>query len=293
MEIWRLMDCGKRDASYNMALDEAIATFVKAGDAPPTLRFYGWDTPSVSIGAFQKLSDINLQYCKSHSIAIVRRPTGGRAILHGDELTYSFSASNNGFFSGSLLATYRALSSAMCSAFTMLGIEVDMQSKRASGKDIMRSPLCFRSTSYGEITCQGRKIVGSAQKRWQEGFLQQGSIPYSVDHEKIVKVFSAENTMQVSSALSAPIDFNKSMIGLKDMIRDFDDRVFRQCLKRAFEQIFSIRLVFDRPSDPEESLARQLAIEKYQSPVMPQSLCLLQPLQGPPHEQQEQQLDAY
>jgi lipoate-protein ligase A len=104
---WRLIDSGPGDAFYNMALDEAIATGVRKGAAAPTLRLYGWDRPSLTLGCFQKTADINIEYCRSHDIPVVRRPTGGRAILHGDELTYSLSAKLTGslFHTGSSTAT--------------------------------------------------------------------------------------------------------------------------------------------------------------------------------------------
>jgi lipoate-protein ligase A len=88
---WRFIDTGLCTASYNMALDEAIATAVKRGNSPPTLRLYGWDRPSVSVGYFQNVCDIDSDYCIKKGIPIVRRPTGGRAILHDGEITYSFS----------------------------------------------------------------------------------------------------------------------------------------------------------------------------------------------------------
>lgn len=99
MTTWRLIDSGPCDASYNMALDEAIAVFVRRGRSCPALRLYGWETPSVSLGSFQKLDDIDEEYCSHENIPVVRRPTGGRAVLHGDELTYSFSSKNEGRFS--------------------------------------------------------------------------------------------------------------------------------------------------------------------------------------------------
>ncbi|HYA14410.1 MAG TPA: hypothetical protein VEF33_08745, partial [Syntrophales bacterium] len=95
-----------------MALDEAIACSVRQGGSPATLRFFGWLKPSVSLGAFQKISDIDTRWCADHNVPIVRRPTGGRGILHNDELTYSFSARDDGLFSTGLLDAYRKISSA-------------------------------------------------------------------------------------------------------------------------------------------------------------------------------------
>ena len=103
-KTWRLINSGTGSASYNMALDEAIAISVRKGGSPPTLRLYSWDMPSVTLGCFQKIRDIDIEYCRDASIPVVRRPTGGRAILHNKELTYSFSAKtdNDFFFKGHL-----------------------------------------------------------------------------------------------------------------------------------------------------------------------------------------------
>jgi len=99
-DSWRFIDSGNCEASFNMAIDEAIAISVRKGDVPPTLRLYGWDVPSVSIGCFQKIRDINVEYCGEKNIPIVRRPTGGRAILHYQDITYSFSTKTDfGLFS--------------------------------------------------------------------------------------------------------------------------------------------------------------------------------------------------
>jgi lipoate-protein ligase A len=163
-----------------MALDEAIATSVRNCESPPTLRLYGWDRPSLSLGSFQKSSSVDLKYCRKNSIPVVRRPTGGRAILHGDELTYSFSArTDHVAFAKGLLESYRTISSAFNLAFRKIGLRVSSKDRRENGRVLTRNPLCFRSSSYGEILIENRKVVGSAQKRWKDGLLQQ-----SISHTK-------------------------------------------------------------------------------------------------------------
>ncbi len=175
---WRLIDSGPQDAFYNMALDEAIASAVRENVSPSTLRFYGWTLPSISIGCFQKTDNLDLGYAFLAGIPVVRRPTGGRGILHGDELTYSFSSPNEGAFAGGLFESYQALSAAFSLVFSRLGLLIETQKrKHAPG----RSPLCFQSASFGEITVGGKKIIGSAQRRRRNGFLQQGSIPLNID----------------------------------------------------------------------------------------------------------------
>ncbi len=256
--IWRFIDSGLCDAAYNMALDEAIAISVRNGGSPPTLRLYGWEAPSVSLGSFQKIADIDSQYCINNNIPIVRRPTGGRGILHGDELTYSFSAKNEGDFSDGLLETYRKLSLAFQSALHQMGLNVAMKMERESGTNLTRNPLCFKSTSYGEISLDGRKLIGSAQKRWNDGFLQQGSIPYSIDYEKITSVFKTGTPILQYS--------DQEIIGLKELTADFDQEKFKECIKLTFEKAFNVTLVCSHPSPHEQELAHLLSSQKYRNP---------------------------
>lgn len=256
MTEWRLIDSGPCPASYNMALDEAIATEVRQGNAPATLRFYGWEIPAVSLGCFQKAAGVNLGFCRDRNIPVVRRPTGGRAILHSDELTYSFCAPNLGLFSGGLLDTYRKLSSALKAALESLGIEVTVKTERETVKNLTRSPLCFKSTSYGEVSLDGRKLIGSAQKRWKDGFLQQGSLPYTIDEERTRQIFNLETFSSVSDG----------MIGLKGAAPDLDPGLLKEIIAVSFEKTFGISLRSSGPSRGESRLARELEALKYASP---------------------------
>ena len=256
MTEWRLIDSGPCPAAYNMALDEAIATEVRRERVPPTLRFYGWEIPSVSLGSFQKISDVDLRYCADNNIPVVRRPTGGRAILHGDELTYSFSAASGGLFPGGLLDTYRQLSLALRSALCLLGADITMKTERESGKVLTRSPLCFKSTSYGELSFHGRKLIGSAQRRWKDGFLQQGSIPYTLDERDTAKIF----------ALAPAAATREGMVGLREVLPSLDPAKLKEAIRTAFEKTFVISLLRLDLSPEELHLARELESRKYRTP---------------------------
>ncbi len=250
---WRLLDSGPGSAAYNMALDEALAASVRDGKSPPVLRFYGWDRPSVSIGCFQRTSDLDLDYCRQNNIPIVRRPTGGRAILHDDELTYSFSVrTDKGLFSEGLMQSYREIGSAFNLAFRKSGIDVKAKTERERGRVLTKNPLCFESSSYGEILLCNQKIVGSAQKRWQDGLLQQGSIPYTSDKEKLVRIFGRKAS---AGEISLP--------GLKGIVPDFNDQDFRNALCQAFEEIFGISFLTSHPDQAEHQLAEELEQQKY------------------------------
>lgn len=255
MISWRLIDSGLCDADFNMALDEAISSLVKEGKSNITLRLYGWRKPAVSLGKFQNLQQVDLLYCKDNDIPVVRRPTGGRGILHIDELTYSFSAPNEKTFAGGLFHSYHQLGIAFESAFKLTGIDVKMNFNRRA-KVMAKSPLCFKSTSYGEITFKEKKIIGSAQRRCKNGFLQQGSIPFSVDYQAIKKIFGIYD----DSAIDDIIEIG----GIRNLVNNFNPDILKANIKKAFEETFNITFVDSHPSPEETDLAHRLALEKYQ-----------------------------
>ncbi len=257
MRTWRLILSGNEDAYMNMALDEAIATLVQEGKLPPTLRFYGWEKTSITIGAFQRINEVNTEYCLKKGIPIVRRPTGGRAILHGKDLTYSFSSPNNPpYFSEGLLQTYGYISRAFLLGFKALGMDVQMKSRREKGRVLTGSSLCFQSVSYGEITLEGKKLIGSAQKRWKRGFLQQGSLMLSIDADEMKRVFKKVKADQIISAMTSVYE-HYPHITTGQLIKE---------ISSAFEDVFSIRFLQEEPTQEEIALARKLIEEKYSSP---------------------------
>ncbi len=146
-----------------MALDEAVCEAVRKKLSPPTLRLYQWAEPSISIGYFQKASDINIDYCEKKNYPIVRRATGGTALLHDSELTYSFSATaeirpfNKGF-----IENYIQISRALVYSLKLIGLNAQIALTKNNRQ---RNPFCFKTSTYGEITMNGHKVIGSAQKR--------------------------------------------------------------------------------------------------------------------------------
>ncbi len=254
-EAWRLIDSGRCGAAFNMALDEAIASCVRRDGLPPALRFYGWDRPSLSLGCFQNVSDVDAGYCSSRGIPIVRRPTGGRAILHDEkEFTYSISAATgSGPFSQGLLDSYRKTAAAFNLAFQKLGVKAAAKDRREKGRVLAGSPLCFQSSSYGEILIKNRKAVGSAQKRWEDGMLQQGSVPYAFSEDEIRGIFGAGQYTALKECT----------IGLREALPGIGEERFRETVVSSFEEVFAVRLLPGFPSPEELSLARELQEEKY------------------------------
>ncbi len=250
----RLIDDKQHNAFYNMALDEAICTAVRQKISPPTLRFYSWDKPSLSLGYFQKISDIDIDYCNTQGFTVVRRLTGGRAILHDDEITYSFCApSDHEAFSGSLMDNYRRISHALLAGITGQGINA-----RAVYNGIRHrrpgNPSCFQSVSYGEITVDGRKIIGSAQKRYTNGFLQHGSVMLSFDPVKLA-LATGETNYNIFPDIGA----------LRDFVPEISAGKLRQEFKKSFEKELQVRFITDNPSRYEKRLAESLIKDKYSS----------------------------
>jgi len=252
MKFMRIITDGPEHAFFNMALDEAISEAVIQKISPPTLRLYQWDRPSISIGYFQKISEINADYCRQNDYPVVRRLTGGRAILHDRELTYSLSSLHNSYpFNGSLLDNYKTISSALLSGLTSIGIEAEMSfvKKRTEGH---RDSACFKAASYGEVTVKSKKIIGSAQKRYKDGFMQHGSILFSF------------NSRELCNVLAANADNNFKGIGsISDYAPAISPDNFKGALKEAFEKELNIKLIADVPTKHELKLAEEHEQGKY------------------------------
>ena len=234
-----------------MAVDEAISEAVRQKLSPPTLRLYRWSRPSLSIGHFQKISDVNTDYCKKMDYTVVRRLTGGRAILHDMELTYSFSAlTNSPPFSNSLHENYSVISRAILLGLKKCGIkaEISFERKRTG----QRNPACFKAVSYGEITINGRKVIGSAQKRYTNGFMQHGTVLLDFDAEKLSNVLRHAD----DSAF-------RDIGSISDNIEGVTFETLGLAIKKGFEDSLGIKLISDSPTKFELDLTKKLEKNKY------------------------------
>lgn len=257
MTVWRFIESGPGTAPENMAIDAAVSETVRKGFSAPTLRFYGWIHPSVTIGAHQKSSDVDISVCIRENIPVVRRQTGGRGILHSDELTYSFTSPNTGWFAGGLRQSYLLINSAIREAIERFGVDIDIRTTRQVTGNPAGTPVCFHTTSFGELSFQGMKIAGSAQKRHPEYFLQQGSIPYSVNAVLIREVFPGRRQDTGSP------DGNRFYRGLRSIMPEFNAGSLSTFLLEAFERCFRVRMEEVPLSDEEKALARHLALTEY------------------------------
>ncbi|MEJ9270000.1 lipoate--protein ligase family protein, partial [Bacillus thuringiensis] len=182
METWRFIDSGDRDPAYNMALDEALLNWHSEGLIPPTIRFYGWNPPTLSIGYFQKVEkEINMEMVEKHQLGFVRRPTGGRGVLHDKELTYSVIVTEeHPDMPASVTEAYRIISQGILEGFRDLGLDAYFAvPKTEEEKNALKNPrsaVCFDAPSWYELVVEGRKVAGSAQTRQKGVILQHGSI---------------------------------------------------------------------------------------------------------------------
>ena len=183
---WRLVVNGEADGPTNMAVDEAILSQVINGASPPTLRLYRWSPPCLSLGRGQPVSDADPAACRAAGVEVVRRPTGGRAILHTDELTYSVALlQTDPWAAGGLLESYRRLSVGLLAGLHALGVPaVQAVGRHKSPEEL--TPVCFETPSEYEITVDGRKLLGSAQWRTRGGVLQHGTLPLHGDITRIL-----------------------------------------------------------------------------------------------------------
>ncbi len=252
---WRLLVTEPLDGATNMALDEAILQARLQEIAPPTLRFFSWDPPTVSLGYGQRLDGVNVEACRRLGVGLVRRPTGGSAIYHDTlerEVTYSVVARAGDFDgSGDLLETYRWIGQGLTAGLRRLGVPAEMVSVKPSDPSAMPA-FCFARTGSYEVEVAGKKLVGSAQRRQGGAFLQHGSVLLGADVARLCLLFPQEG-----DPLSAMTTLEK-MLGRRPT---FDEIV--EALAAGLRETHSLDLAPDGLTRDEEALMERFIREKY------------------------------
>ena len=204
-QTWRVMYMPVASGPKNMAIDEAILASVAEGLQPPTLRFYGWDPACLSLGYGQRSRDADFDALAQRGWQPVRRPTGGRAILHTDELTYAVvSRLDNDRLSGGVLETYRQIAAALVHGLELLATPVITRAVHELPAGANETgPVCFEVPSNWEITVDNKKLVGSAQKRTSRALLQHGTIPLKGDLGRITDVLTYASEAERHGARSS------------------------------------------------------------------------------------------
>jgi lipoyl(octanoyl) transferase len=273
---WRAITGYDLPGDYQMALDEALLESVIAGGVP-LVRFYTWRPATLSLGVNQPFGEIDAEECARRGIGLVRRLTGGRAVLHQHELTYSVIApENDARVSGGVIESYRKISAALVEGLRALGADVSLAEPskamfRAMADARRRTELdetvesngavCFDTASAYELTARGRKLVGSAQARRGGAILQHGSILLDVDFDAWVNVFryaTEAGRERAYSKLPARMTSLAEELG-----RPVTAGEVQAALVPAFERVFGVALRESEPSLSELATARRLAAEKY------------------------------
>ncbi|GBG57758.1 octanoyltransferase LipM [Sporomusaceae bacterium FL31] len=233
---WRIINSGIQRAAVNMAVDEAILQAHAHGEVPPTIRFYGWEPAAVSLGYFQRAAaEVNIERCRKQGIDVVRRLTGGRAVLHDAELTYSVVVrADHPLIPTTITASYRYFSGGILAGLKRLGIDACMSIPAGAYGQTKRShtsAACFDAPSQYEITVQGRKMVGSAQVRKDGVVLQHGSILLTFDPELVASLLNlpapgmealltgmlAKRAISLSEALGREVGWQQACQAMMDV----------------------------------------------------------------------------
>ncbi len=239
---WNLIKYNSFTGKYNMEFDLQLVKENK--DGVPVLRFYGWEPHCISLGANQSYQDINSELTNKHNIDVVKRPTGGRAILHAEELTYSVIMPNSEKVSGRGL--YEQISLALVHGMQLFSEklnDVELENVNPNFAKLLKESsgsLCFASTAKSEIKYRGKKLVGSAQRKLGNIILQHGSILAGKSHTKLVDYLNVdenekskllvemlEKTTEISTITNEPVN----LIQLQN------------CIIKGFENIFDANFV--------------------------------------------------
>ncbi len=258
---WRVLVTPPSSGAWNMAVDEAVLLAAAAREAPRTLRLYTWSPSCTSIGRFQRAADLTEEARAEPGVSWVRRPTGGRALHHGPELTYSVVAPlDDELVSGTVLQSYSKIARSLLAALAALGVSADLAGCGDVGR-IRSNPSCFDNASANEILHRGRKLVGSAQLRHGNVLLQHGSIliesparaffkavQFDTEEERVrAQEYGEARLTTLSEALGR-------MVGLEEV---------RRAMVDGFEKCWGVELIPDELSKVELRRAQELEALKY------------------------------
>jgi lipoate-protein ligase A len=258
---WRLIIDQPASGSWNMAVDDALLEAAQGDSYIPTLRLYSWNPPCLSLGHAQHIREVNREALIKMGWDLVRRPTGGRAILHIDELTYSITGNTEQpILKGGILESYQKISQTFIQMLQKYSLDPRSREESQQAKNQVE-PVCFEIPSNYEITVAGKKIIGSAQARRKNAILQHGAIPLTGDISRIIKVlaYSDEDSRKnaalrvLSRATTIENQTGKS-ISWHQSAMD---------LVRAFEETHNLFLIKGELTAEEAVSAKRIELEKY------------------------------
>ena len=253
---WRLLVEEARPGAWNMAVDEALVEAVDRGDSPPVLRLYRWAPPCLSLGFAQPPEAADAAFCATHGVDVVRRPTGGRAVLHHLELTYAVAAPlGRAPFRFDLQAAYQAICRALVAGLRLLGVPAGISGEPEGGLiKPTRAIPCFVGPAAGEVVVAGRKLVGSAMRRVGGSILQHGSILEGWD-----------GVLQAGClGLADDAGLRPAVVTLRDVLgAPPAPSALEEALVRGFEEAFGVSLAGSALGEDERRRAELLAARRY------------------------------
>jgi lipoyl(octanoyl) transferase len=268
-EVWRFIDSGSCSPSFNMALDEALLDWHSEGKIPPTIRFYGWSPATLSVGYFQKVEkEINLDEVKKQGLGFVRRPTGGRGVLHDQELTYSVIVSEeHPDMPKTVTEAYRVISEGILKGFQSLGLEayfaIPRTDEERNSLKNPRSSVCFDAPSWYELVVEGRKVAGSAQTRQKGVILQHGSILLDLDEDKLFSLFKYPSERVKERMQRA---FKNKAVAINEISpQKITMDMARVAFKKGFEDGLQIELEPYELTQEETQYVEEIAKRRYES----------------------------
>jgi len=257
-ETYRFLDTQTQDAALNMAIDEAVLLHHLQGQTPPTLRVFRWSQSAISLGRFQQVErEILTERCERQGVALVRRPTGGRAVYHRDEFTYSFVSSKRYGIPSGIVAAYSYLAQGLISALASLGVPAELSEGRVNKQP---SAACFASSTQADLTSGGFKLVGSAQVWKDDALLQQGSLPLEDRSAEFYALLRFTNEAARSEALA---EYREKTTPLHTFLPLVSWHEVARAFRSGFSAALNVTFQPGELSASEWDLARQLATEKY------------------------------
>ncbi len=264
---WRLLPCREYTGAMNMAIDESILYHCGRGMSEPTLRFYTWKQPTLTLGYFQKAQEeIDFKVCADRGVEVVRRLTGGRAVLHQEELTYSILVGEDyPDLPSTIIESYKYLSAGLLEGLQRLGVGAQMERALPRVKAGEHSTAaCFDAVSHYELTVAMKKLVGSAQVRKDKMVLQHGSVLLDFVPENLVSLLLTKKTVRgnkLVNDLANKVATLQEVLGYKPTLLQVET-----ALIAGMEQALQLELQVGELTAAELAMAQELARDKYASP---------------------------
>ncbi|MEK4084544.1 lipoate--protein ligase family protein [Psychrobacillus sp. FSL K6-1415] len=264
---WYFINSGPCSPSYNMAMDEALLDWHSEGLIPPVIRFYEWNPATLSIGYFQTVEkEIDMDAVKRLGLGFVRRPTGGRGVLHEHELTYSVIVTESyPSMPATVTEAYRVISEGLLLGFQNLGLNayfsIPNTEEQKENLKKPKSAVCFDAPSWYELVVEGKKVAGSAQTRQKGVILQHGAILLDLDEDKLIETFkftSDEVRNRVRKGLS-----QKAVSINKIISKPITIEECKVAFKKGFADALEIELVEYTLTEEQQTYVKELEATRY------------------------------